>query len=217
MTETGSFHRTRVRGLQRMAPGAFLFSLERASDFIPGQCLSLSLDPATGPRSCSIASGRGSDWEVLFDVVSGGLLTPRLSAVKAGDSISVSAPFGNFADEDGPSIWIATGTGIAPFASMARSGMAEGKTLIHGSRLLSGLFFRGLFASMFGARYIPCSSAEDDGEVFHGRLTSYLRKCPLDAGSRYLLCGSAEMVVDVRDLLIDRGVPFANIGAEIYF
>jgi len=32
-----------------------------------------------------------------------------------------------------------------------------------------------------------------------------------------MLCGSSGMVVEVRDILIDRGIPFGNITAEIYF
>jgi NAD(P)H-flavin reductase len=46
---------------------------------------------------------------------------------------------------------------------------------------------------------------------------AWLRSHELPAGHRYLLCGSARMVVEVRDLLIARGVPFEDIVAEIYF
>jgi len=34
---------------------------------------------------------------------------------------------------------------------------------------------------------------------------------------RFLLCGNSLMVVDARDILIRRGVPFASVVAEIYF
>jgi ferredoxin--NADP+ reductase len=34
---------------------------------------------------------------------------------------------------------------------------------------------------------------------------------------KYYLCGKALMVVEVRDLLIEKGVDYANIIAEIYF
>jgi ferredoxin--NADP+ reductase len=34
---------------------------------------------------------------------------------------------------------------------------------------------------------------------------------------KYYLCGSAEMVVDVRDILIAKGIPYEQIFAEIYF
>ncbi|GAH54743.1 unnamed protein product, partial [marine sediment metagenome] len=35
--------------------------------------------------------------------------------------------------------------------------------------------------------------------------------------SKVYICGQASMCVDLRDLLIARGVPFANIMVEIYF
>jgi ferredoxin--NADP+ reductase len=34
---------------------------------------------------------------------------------------------------------------------------------------------------------------------------------------KYYLCGSAEMVVESREILISKGIPFNNIVAEIYF
>ncbi len=185
------------------------------------------------PRAYSISSGREDpEWEVLFTVVPGGLLTPRLAALKPGDGLFVSAPFGEFHDEAGRSVWIASGTGIAPFASMARSGMTAGKILIQGSRTRERLFYRGLFER--AVDYVPCCTAERGTGIHHGRLTAFLQGLEpsagaagiagamavaraLEAGARCLLCGSAEMVVDTRDILLARGVPFPKIAAEIYF
>jgi ferredoxin--NADP+ reductase len=39
----------------------------------------------------------------------------------------------------------------------------------------------------------------------------------LPTDENYYLCGSSEMVVETRDILVDKGVPFGNIIAEIYF
>ncbi len=47
-------------------------------------------------------------------------------------------------------------------------------------------------------------------------LTWKSKRCP-DPGLKYYLCGSAEMVVDTRDILIRKGVPFDQIISEIYF
>jgi NAD(P)H-flavin reductase len=212
------FRRVKVSFIQETAPGVFLLSIPRRFDFIPGQSVSVTVDPSIPPRSYSIASGRADPFvELLFNVVPEGLLTPRLARLGPGDDLLVSAPFGAFRDDEGPSAWVATGTGVAPFASMIRSGRSAEKTLIHGSRQLSGLFFHDLFASVLGSSYIPCCSAEEKEAVFHGRVTAYLRERPLPPVGRYLLCGGTEMVVDVRDLLISRGVPFSEVNAEIYF
>jgi len=65
---------------------------------------------------------------------------------------------------------------------------------------------------------VRCCSGVSACNVFPGRVTSYLKDLvdiPIDIN--YYLCGKALMVVEVRDLLISRGVPYQNILAEIYF
>jgi NAD(P)H-flavin reductase len=53
--------------------------------------------------------------------------------------------------------------------------------------------------------------------VYPGRMIRMLAEAQIPTGMRYLLCGSAEMVVAVRDLLIEKGVPFTDIVGEIFF
>ena len=91
------------------------------------------------------------------------------------------------------------------------------KTLVHGSRTLAGLYLRGYFSSVLDGRYMPCCSSETAQGVFPGRTTAWLASGDLPAAERYLLCGSSRMVVDARDVLISRGVPFSRVVAEIYF
>ena len=117
-----------------------------------------------------------------------------------------------------PAFWIATGTGIAPFYSMFRSGQKNGKTLIHGARFLNQFYFEDELEWALGDRYIRCCSQEQSCDVFPGRVTEYLKQLEnLPPDNQYFLCGKALMVVEVRDLLIEKGVPFHNIIAEIYF
>lgn len=57
-----------------------------------------------------------------------------------------------------------------------------------------------------------------DNDILEGRLTNYIEYLlDFQQTENYYLCGSAEMVVDVRNLLIGKGVPFNNIITEIYF
>jgi ferredoxin--NADP+ reductase len=54
--------------------------------------------------------------------------------------------------------------------------------------------------------------------VFPGRVTDYLKTLEnLPKDCPFFLCGKALMVVEVRDLLIAKGVPYEKIMAEIYF
>jgi ferredoxin-NADP reductase len=209
---------TRVSANHEIAPGIFLLSFPREFDFIPGQSVWLSVDTAIPPRLYSVASGNGEPLvEILYDLVPEGLLTPRLAALREGNTLLASAAFGPFRDEKGPSCWVAAGTGVAPFASMVRSGLMQEKTLIHGSRTIAGLLHRRLFADVLGERYTACCSREAAPGVFHGRPTEWLTLQRLPLGSRYLLCGGSRMVVDARDIIIAKGVPFESVIGEIYF
>lgn len=209
---------TRVAANHEIAPGIFMLSFPRVFDFVPGQSVWLTVGPEIPPRLYSIASGTGEPLvEILYDLVPEGLLTPRLAGLREGHPLLVSSAFGPFRDEEGPSCWVAAGTGVAPFASMVRSGLAREKTLIHGSRTIAGLLHRGLFADALGDRYLPCCSRETAEGVFHGRPTEWLTLQRLPLASRYLLCGGSRMVVDCRDVIIAKGVPFESVIGEIYF
>ena len=146
-------------------------------------------------------------------------MSPNLAALKAGDTLYVSAPFGSFYGTTKPAVFIASGTGVAPFASMMRSGLHKEKILIHGGRSLDSFYFKEEFMEILGEEnYIRCCSQEKGDGVYEGRLTNYLREQEkLSPDKKYYLCGQAEMVVETRDLLIEKGIPFENIIAEIYF
>ncbi len=208
----------RVVENREIAPGLFLLSFPRRHEFVPGQTIAVTVDRAIPVRFYSIASGSSEDLiEVLYDLVPEGVLTPRLAALRPGDSILASAPFGAFCDWDGPSWWIAGGTGIAPFASMVRSGLLANKRLVHGSRKVESLYLRDYFADVLGDSYVPCCSREQADGVYHGRPLDWLTQASLPTDARYLVCGGSQMVVAVRDSLIEAGIPFGNVIAEIYF
>ncbi len=188
-------------------------------DFKPGQVIGLGLRDLYPPRIYSIA---GTDFktymEFLFDVRPEGFLSPRLAQLKDRDEIFITRPFGAFLGTTGPAWWIAAGTGIAPFKTMMDAGLLAHKTLIHGVREPENFYFADDCRKMLDENYAQCCSGANVEGVFHGRVTDYLqRQIELPKNLQYYLCGSAEMVVDTRDLLISRGIPFNNIVAEIYF
>lgn len=205
--------------MEQHAQGVYLFGFQRDFEFQAGQVIGISLEKDGPRRLYSICSGENEkEIQILFNVIDEGYLTPRMAGLDIGAPIWITEPRGSFTGDDGPAVWVATGTGIAPFYAMFRSGLSDEKLLIHGSRYLEQFYFFDEFSRQLDSRYIRCCSGEEDGLVYHGRVTDYLEETTfLDPEVKYYLCGSAEMVVDTRDLLIKKGIPFHRIMSEIYF
>lgn len=198
----------------------FVLSYPRKHAFVAGQVVGICLVKGEEPRLYSIASGnRDRMIRLLYNIKPDGEISPGLAELKKGDTLFVSAPFGSFYGTSEPAVFIASGTGIAPFVSMLRSGLQKDKVLIHGGRTLDSFYFREEMESVLGTdNYVCCCSQENGEGVYEGRLTAYLREQEdLPADRKYYLCGLAEMVVESRDILIEKGIPYENIIAEIYF
>ncbi len=204
---------------EKISPFTYIVAFDRFFDFIPGQVVNLQIDRNIPPRMYSIASSNKDKLvKLLYKVNPEGALTPKLSGLKKHDTVWVSEPFGKFIATHEKSVCIATGTGVAPFASMLFSGWMENKIFIHGSRTSEEFYFQNEFYKQLQDNYIRCCSGEDKDHFYNGRVTGYLNnRKDLPAELIYYLCGSAEMVVDVRDILLSKGISFDHILSEIYF
>ncbi len=212
-------YKKQIIAFRQIAADVYVLSFPRDFEFMAGQVVAIDVVTDGIPRLYSIASGEKEDSiDILFDEKMDGKLTPFLSQLKVGDFVYVSEPFGAFRCDVGKAWFIASGTGVAPFVSMLRSGMEEGKKLIHGGRYDENFYFSELIESKLDENYIRCASQEPSTKYYAGRLTQWLREQTLFPKEiKYYLCGSAEMVVEVRDFLISREVPFQNIVSETYF
>ncbi len=204
---------------KQITENAFVLSWERNSSFTPGQHIGISLQPTQSPRLYSIASGNDDELiQVLYVINPTGELTPQLSKLKPNAEIFITSPQGKFSIQKEEAWLIANGSGIAPFRSFLRSGNSINKTIIHGVRQLDSFYFQEEFLQNKEIQYLRCCSKENNEGIFSGRVTDYLRSLNnIPVNIKYLLCGSTEMVVEVRDILISKKVPFGNIISEIYF
>lgn len=203
----------------QLTTNTYLLEITKNIEFIAGQFVAISLANSEEKRLYSIASGeKDGTLKILYEVVPDGILTNQLCQLKAGDRVAVSEPMGRFLPTHGKALWIATGTGIAPFISMLHSGYSNDKTLLHGSRTVEGFLFQDQFASSMSDNYLRFCTTETAPGIISGRLTHHLKQMNgLDPDILYYLCGSNQMVVDVREILINKGIPYENIKAEIYF
>src|SRR5574341_147259 len=109
-----------------------LFSLLVAAPLGPfqaGQFTKLALDVGGEriARPYSFVNAPGAEpLEFYYNVVAGGPLTPRLAALRTGDTVFVSPGVAGFLVlaevPDAENLWlIATGTGVAPYLSILRT------------------------------------------------------------------------------------------------
>ena len=185
--------------------------------FKPGQRVSLNLDQHE--RDYSIASApQESKLMLCIRNVSGGKLSNYLGTADIGASLSMGGPFGYFTYKSSvrPAVFVATGTGVAPFRSMARSGVC-GYTLLHGVSSPADLYYASLFQQ--GAdTYIPCLSDAQNlqADYFQGTVTQYLARQFKSGSYDFYLCGRREMIRDVT-LLIDERFPNSLVYTELFY
>lgn len=217
-TERHKRFETKVTAVEEIAHNTFLLRFEKPFDLCAGQVVAVTTDIHSAPRLYSVCSGESDeDVQILFDVKNDGALTPNLAALRQGDPLWVSEPYGSFLPKSKvPMWWVASGTGIAPYYAMLRSGYRPVQ-LLHGARRDAQFYFDREFEQTLGNKYIRCCSTDAGGD-YRGRVTDYLlSRDALPLNHFYFLCGSATMVVEARDILISKWVPFQNVITEIYF
>ena len=153
--------RARLEASRELAPGVrhFDFSvpgIERL-DFAAGQFISLSQDiggkPITRAYSIASAPGGGNRFSLCLNLVPDGRFSPFLFAMQPGESVAMQGPLGTFTLRDPlrDMIWVATGTGVAPFRGMLDGWRAlphpRGRVaLVFGVRHEANLLYRDDFA-----------------------------------------------------------------------
>jgi ferredoxin-NADP reductase len=192
-------------------------SMPPAFAFKPGQGIGLGLEGQE--RDYSIVSApQESELTLCIRRVAGGKLSVLLSVVDIGTSLIVNGPHGYFTYKPSPrpAVFVATGTGIAPFCSMARSGIS-GFTLLHGAGLPDDLYYASLFRQS-ARKYIPCLSdaKKMTGNAFQGKVTEYLEQHLTPGAYDFYLCGRSEMIRDVT-LLVDERFPGSLVYTELFY
>ena len=143
-----------------------------------------------------------------------GRFSDYLSRCPEGQRFEISGPHGHFLyhPSEITAVFVGTGTGVAPFAAYALSGVS-GFILLQGARSLDGLIYRELLAQN-SREYVPCvSRMPDAAPVFHGRVTDYLSTRLGPGTYSFYLCGRREMIGDAMDIIDDK-FPDAKVFTE---
>ncbi|MCD6188488.1 MAG: hypothetical protein J7K09_10020 [Desulfuromusa sp.] len=199
----------------------FELQLERGTvQFEPGACVAL-FSNGTEWRPYSIAAGTGEGiLRFLIRRVPDGKVSHWLAQRKPGDKVQASAPFGWFrpgrAVAGARSVFIATGTGIAPFLSYLRSNPQQVPELcLYGVRRQAEAF--NLEELQRIENFYLALSQEEINDHFYGRVTGLLDQIPLADDIHYYLCGLDTMIDETSSWLENHGVAYTQIHREIFF
>jgi ferredoxin--NADP+ reductase len=165
--------------------------------------------------------------------------TTLLWRIGPGHEMRMIGPKGKFMLEpvdDRTHLYIATGTGIAPFISMIRETAALRKprrtVLLHGCSYADELGYREELEGLerdgtYPLRYVPTISRPNDprnagwtGRT--GRAEAVVASVCKDLGLRpertvVYICGNPEMILKVEGVLMDRGFPEFHVKKELYW
>jgi len=203
-------------------------------DFIPGQFITLDLPIHEKPnkriRSYSIASWPDGTnvVELVIVLLEGGLGTNYLfNKIDVGSELTLRGPQGVFTLDDDDLqkeiFMICTGTGIAPFRSMAHYIKLHNVDhnniyLIFGTRKKSDLLYyeemKNLQLDKF--HYIPTLSREEwDGRKGYVH-TIYEELCSGKQPALFLLCGWKVMIDEAKQRILALGYDKKSIHQELY-
>jgi NAD(P)H-flavin reductase len=212
----------KVIRVRRLTPETCVLQVERAGfEFIPGQCVNIGLSNSGVNREYSTYSGMKDPkkMEFLIRVVENGKVSTALQKLNKGDQVQLDGAYGKFTlrntqDIKQKYIFVASGTGIAPFHSFALSYPDLNYTVLHGIRTEGEQYDKVDYKA---GRYIACVSRNAGKQVFAGRVTDYLRKNKVDKKAIYYLCGNTDMINEVYDILRENEVNGDQIFTEVFF
>lgn len=208
-----------VRSVETVNNDLFILSVQRnGMEFIPGDCVAVYTDQDKS-RPYSIASGSKND-ELRFVIreMDGGEVSPWLMKRKPGDLIRITPPFGWFRPGqdigDAPFIFLATGTGIAPFLAYMETFERPPLHCLYGIRQeADAIGFSDL------RNFCPTQLAVSREKTAHhyGRLTDLLPDLICSNDMHYYCCGLESMVNEASEILLKAGVNLSRIHREVFF
>ena len=234
----------RLSRWEEVAPGLAIVgveALESPFPFEPGQYATLGLMGPAGklvqrPMSISSSADDLGEYEFFIRLVEGGALTPLLWERSVGDPINIKGPKGKFLlqDDGRRSLFVASGTGLAPFMSMIETLRSRDQTrdivLLHGVSYDYDLAWRETLTELqdgdgFPLRYVGTVSRPQHCPEWTGCtgrveaiVTDQLSEHALTpADTTIYLCGNPDMITAVDEVATERGFPAEQVRKELYW
>jgi CDP-4-dehydro-6-deoxyglucose reductase, E3 len=210
-------HDVRELELSLLAPGAI--------DFKAGQWISLEVrHPRLKqhvPRQYSIASPPSQYYQInlLFNRIPDGPGSNYLFSLHEGDPITFQGPNGSFFLQEKPGrdlVFVATGTGIAPFRSMLSTLLEQPEagtlTLYWGLRSQRDLYYQKELEALAGRHpnfsFLTTLSRPENGwNGSTGRVTTLVENNIASVSNvTFFLCGNGGMIRDTTEIVRKKGL-----------
>jgi len=225
-----SYH-GRIAAVEQLSASTIRFGIdldaEAAPGFLPGQYVNVAIPGTALTRSYSFSSAPGSRRaEFVVRNVPGGQMSGYLTGpAQAGTPMTFLGPFGSFylRPLQRPALFLAGGTGIAPFLSMlsvlAGQGFAHPVRLVYAvtndADLVGIEQLDRIAAAHPQFTYVTCVAAPESAHSRKGYATAHVEPAWMNDGEVDLyLCGPPPMVDAVRSWLDGIGVKPSNFYFE---
>lgn len=194
--------------------------------FLSGQTVMFRVSPGVN-RSMSMASPPYQNNTILVahDVSPMGPYSQWTIHAKVGDTMQFMGPLGAFilnTESPRKKVFIATGTGIAPFRSMVLGDVSHA-SLYWGLRHEEDIFWKDEFDTLAqqnqNFRFVlTLSQPQETWSGKRGRVGDHVFVNEKNLSENdYYLCGSREMIKEMESRLLSAGVPKEQIKKELFY
>ena len=204
-----------------------VFFDKKGLNFIPGQHFSLSIPGKSINREySSYTSPDEEEIGFLIRRVEGGIMTNYLDQMKIGEPLNIYGPYGSFTlsekqIDNKKIIFIASGTGIAPFVSIKKKYNIKDYEVFIGIRHKEDIVDSNIFDPSKSYFCISRDKKSEKNNHYLGRLNDQINKIEYlnnYEDAIYMICGNSFMISDIYDILVnDKKIHPNQILTESFF
>ncbi|WP_113062879.1 benzoate 1,2-dioxygenase electron transfer component BenC [Oligella urethralis] len=216
---------TEVRRYDDAAFELFIDATEQAPNFLPGQYVNIVVPGSAEHRSYSFSSAPGATMGFLIKQVPKGLMSTWLTTAQPGVELNITGPLGTFylRPVTRPLLFLAGGTGLAPFLSMlevlAEQGSKQSIHMLYAVTRDQDLVLvdslEAYKARLENFSYTTIVADENSSHPHKGYVTHHLEPAMLHDGEvDVYLCGPPPMVDAVNEYMKSNNMTPSNFYYE---